>query len=380
MSRAMIKAKRAARVPTVRGGRQTKDFAPLPTLTDLDQDVNHLVRLLASSSQGPPEDEVQDDSAILVPEDEALGDLSMQLASSSIGSPRRGTRLDPLIFVSAFSTSAPSSPPGKRQKRGEFTADPTLTDPVDLVAVCGPFYAASYRLIWRAQGHEEASTTFLLPKDELPHVSTREDHVLSMRGRTAQSGYSELYALYIAFEKRFVIHMAQSSATVTVLKAYPPHLGLLAVLLEELSLAYVNGVYYNPIVSMLLKEVVDATANIPTPPLLNDAAQRRDHYRAMRKNLLVEKSLRQVKTTRKWLTTQTEEERQIQLDAQSQSKLTEQDRRNTLHSNTQRENEFKVSWTTSFDTLAWLCPAEAVQSGDWIVHFCTTCQAEDAVS
>jgi hypothetical protein len=36
------------------------------------------------------------------------------------------------------------------------------------------------------------------------------------------------------------------------------------------------------------------------------------------------------------------------------------------------------SWTIYFDALDGLCPAEAVQCGEWVVHFCTTCLAEDA--
>jgi hypothetical protein len=49
-----------------------------------------------------------------------------------------------------------------------------------------------------------------------------------------------------------------------------------------------------------------------------------------------------------------------------------------LHSDVQREEEFLDTWTTSFDALDGLYPGEAVQSGEWVVNFCTTCKAEDA--
>jgi hypothetical protein len=49
-----------------------------------------------------------------------------------------------------------------------------------------------------------------------------------------------------------------------------------------------------------------------------------------------------------------------------------------LHPDDQRGEEFLDSWTTSFEALDGLCIGEVVQSGEWVVHFCTTCQAEDA--
>jgi hypothetical protein len=87
-------------------------------------------------------------------------------------------------------------------------------------------------------------------------IQSLEHHVHDMRSIKSRGGYSELYALSIAFEKRFVIHMAHSSATVTVLDAYPPHLSRLADVPEELRVAYVNGVHYDPIVPMLPEDEV----------------------------------------------------------------------------------------------------------------------------
>ncbi|KAJ1393382.1 hypothetical protein B484DRAFT_473031, partial [Ochromonadaceae sp. CCMP2298] len=123
---------------------------------------------------------------------------------------------------------------------------------------------------------------------------------------------------------------------------------------------------------------VQAEAAAPVPTLHNEAAQRRACYRESLKDLLVKQSLALVKTTRARPIAQTADEQQEELQARSRSKLTDRDRRNMLHSYVQREKEFVDSWTTSLDALDGLCPGEAVHSGEWVVHFCTTCQAEDA--
>ncbi|KAJ1407026.1 hypothetical protein B484DRAFT_403934 [Ochromonadaceae sp. CCMP2298] len=193
------------------------------------------------------------------------------------------------------------SDPEKRQKQLAITADRTPSDPDELLEVFGPSYAANHRKAWLSQGHTEEATTFLFPKDERPLVLSRGDHAITAHltplhlkvrrvadcasclfracgyllfGKdsnrvanqlrhialdtiiTLRGGYSELYALSIVFEKRFVIHMAHSSATVTVLDAYPPHLSRLAVVPEELRVAYVNGLHYDPIVPMLPEDEV----------------------------------------------------------------------------------------------------------------------------
>jgi hypothetical protein len=89
-------------------------------------------------------------------------------------------------------------------------------------------------------------------------------------------------------------------------------------------------------------------------------------------------SLRLVHTVRAKPIAQTEEERQRKLQARTRRKLTALNRRNMLHSDDQRGEEFLDSWTISFEALDGLCIGEAVQSGEWVVHFCTTCQADDA--
>ncbi|KAJ1401866.1 hypothetical protein B484DRAFT_470808 [Ochromonadaceae sp. CCMP2298] len=223
------------------------------------------------------------------------------LSHTSIGSPIGGTP-----------PQLPARPPEKRQKQLAITADRTPTDPEELLEVCGPSYAANHRKAWLSLGHTEEATTFLFPKtnfrppprqDERPLVLSRGDHAITAHltplhlkvrrvadcasclfracgyllfGKesnrvadqlrhialdtiiTSWGGYSELYALSIAFEKRFVIHMAHSSATVTVLGAYPPHLSRLAIVPEELTVAYVNGLHYDPIVPMLPEDEAEA--------------------------------------------------------------------------------------------------------------------------
>ncbi|KAJ1437478.1 hypothetical protein B484DRAFT_477388, partial [Ochromonadaceae sp. CCMP2298] len=122
--------------------------------------------------------------------------------------------------------------------------------------------------------------------------------------------------------------------------------------------------------------MVEAAAQVPN--LHHEAAERRARYRESRKDLLVVEYLSLVKTTRARPIAQTADEQQEELQARSRSKLTDVNRRNMLHSDVQREQEFANSWTTSFEALDGLCPGEAVHSGEWVVHFCTTCQAEDA--
>jgi hypothetical protein len=119
----------------------------------------------------------------------------------------------------------------------------------------------------------------------------------------------------------------------------------------------------------------DAAATVPTPVF---AAQHRARYRATLQAELGVESLRLVKTVKARRIAQTEEERQRERQARTRSKLTALDRRDMLHSVVQREEEFLETWTTSFDALDGLCPAEAVQSGEWVVHFCNTCQTEEA--
>ncbi|KAJ1405085.1 hypothetical protein B484DRAFT_404552 [Ochromonadaceae sp. CCMP2298] len=303
------------------------------------------------------------------------------LSHSSIGFPIGGTPIQlPQVLAGLGSgSSGPARPPEKRQKQLAITADRTPSDPEELLEVCGPSYAANHRKAWLSLGHTEEATTFLFPKvPDADGVITHslEDHVRDMRSITSRGGYSELYALSIAFEKRFVIHMAHSSATVTVLDAYPPHLSRLAVVPEELRIAHVNGVHYDPIVPMLPEDEAEAAAPVPT--LHHDAAQRRARYRETSKKRLVVESFSLVKTTRARPIAQTADEQQKEVQARIRSNLTDLDRRNMLHSDDQREEEFVDSWTTSFDALDGLCPGEAVHSGEWVVHFCTTCQAEDA--